>query len=98
MISTVDDWGAVIRIDVDEFKNHVKDYLLDRLPEDGLYKIVDQRCYRDGRWELTLRTQFFPTLPMYRKKFKLKWTDWDTKDSLDYIIQDYTEWVNENGR
>lgn len=79
-------------IEVENFKEATEKYLRERL-DTKLIKI-EQRCYRDGRWTVDLRTFWFPNQPYYHKKYKLAWDFYDIRSNLDFIIEEFNLWIN----
>ena len=80
-----------ISVDVDGFKNKTKQYLLERIEGEV---IIRQRCYRDGRWDVTIQTPYYPSRPYYSRRYKLMWTDCYIRERLNDIIEDYDRWIN----
>ena len=83
--------GSKISVDIDEFREKTKKYLVDRL--DGLVT-VNMRCYRDGRWDVTIKNFWFPNAPLYSKRWRTSWLRPDIKEILDDMIGDYYEWID----
>ena len=84
--------GVRYGVDVDKFRKSTTKYLEDRL--DGLVTIK-MRCYRDGRWDINVRTFWFPNTLQYNKRWRVYWTSPDIKQILDEIIGDYCDWTLE---
>ena len=74
--------GKYASIEVDAFKKAVENALRNWIKYDHPYRI-EQRCYKDGRWELRIRTCYYPNTPQYSHTHKLRWdTDEDIEDIL----------------
>lgn len=82
--------GVTRGVDVDEFRKATTKYLTERL--DGLV-IVKMRCYKDGRWDITIRSMWFPNTVGYNKKYRTSWLRPDIREIMDDIIADYYDWV-----
>lgn len=83
--------ATTISVDIDWFRKKTKKYLTDRL--DGLVT-VNMRCYKDGRWDVTIKNFWFPNTPLYRKRWRTSWLRPDIKEILDDMIADYYEWID----
>lgn len=89
--------GVNLSINVDKFKKSVENALRNWINYDGLY-FIRQRVYRDGRWELEIRTSWYPNSPYYNHKHKLRWdTDEDVEDILGKVIAHFAKWYTVNG-
>lgn len=87
---TVKNNGITHSILVDKFKNKTNKFLKNNGLED---LTIRQRCYRDGRWEITVQTPYYPNIQLYYKKYKFMWTD-DIEERLAEVLADYYSYKN----
>jgi len=73
--------GVRFGINVDKFKTSVEKAIRHNIETEYDYKVY-QRCYKDGRWKLTIYTVGQRVGHGYREKWALRWDE----DNIDYII------------